>query len=219
MIGESAVRWLAGLSATVALAVLFVFGWQTAANVDTTPAPPSTIPASGSVGPSDGSDGVQGPAGPAGPRGAPGERGVQGLPGEPGPPGAAGRDGVSGDVPAVPGPAGPVGPPGPAGSPGADGESIVGPPGPATIGATGAPGERGPPGPAGPAGLSCPPGYSATSLELNARGGQVTIFGCVPASSASGSGVGFDVHALRVDAAPHPSRSGPAGWAGSGRCS
>ena len=44
MLGETAVRWLAGISATVAVAVLFVFGWQTAADVDTTPAPPSTVP-------------------------------------------------------------------------------------------------------------------------------------------------------------------------------
>ena len=60
MIGETAVRWLAAISATVAVLIVFVFGWQTAANVDTTPAPPSTIPALAPVGPSDGQDGAQG---------------------------------------------------------------------------------------------------------------------------------------------------------------
>ena len=31
----------------------------------------------------------------------------------------------------------------------------------------------------GPTGLSCPAGFNPTELTLNARGGQVTIYGCV----------------------------------------
>jgi len=37
----------------------------------------------------------------------------------------------------------------------------------------------GPPGPAGPPGMTCPAGFQADTLTLNAPGGQVTMYVCL----------------------------------------
>ena len=201
-------RWLAGLSALTAVVVLFVFAWQGVAGVDTTPS--TTVPSEASVVASDGRDGEAGSTGAVGPAGPPGPRGEPGPPGETsstiGPPGES--------VVGPPGPAGSQGPAGPAGEsitgpPGADGQSVVGP--------QGDQGPEGPRGAPGPAGLSCPAGFNPTELTLNARGGQVTIYGCVPVSRCAAARP--DVRAPRAGGAARRSRSGPAAVEAWGRCS
>ena len=170
---------LAVLGSGVLFVVLVVFGWQTAADVDTTPDTlPTALAPSDTVIASDGSV-VQYIAVP-GPRGPPGADGVDGVDGSsivgppgadsqvPGPPGApgesiigpAGRDGADSQVP---------------GPPGAPGESIIGP-----AGRDGADSQvPGPPGPRGPPGLECPGGFTATEFQVSAPGGKVSVFGCV----------------------------------------
>ena len=199
MLGERAVHWLAGTSAVVLFAVLFVFGWQSIAGVDTTfeavPTPTTTtlggavvnVPPSVDIGeplpgvvddddtPGAGATGAPGEAGEAGasiigPAGPPGPPG-ESIIGPPGPPGES--------VIGPPGPAGEsiVGPPGPASEiPGPAGESIIGPPGPQGESVVGPPGPRGE---RGPAGMECPPGFSAGEVEVTARGGKVRVWTCL----------------------------------------
>jgi hypothetical protein len=68
-----------------------------------------------------------------------------------------------------PGPRGPAGPAGPAGPRGEQGER----------GETGPRGPQGPPGPGGGGGFSCPSGYTAGVLQINAPGGQVRTWTCL----------------------------------------
>ena len=79
---------------------------------------------------------------------------------------------------------GPEGPPGPPGETGPQGEQgppgVIGPEGPA--GPIGPPGPEGPPGPPGQGGGPCggaPEGWEPGFLQINAPGGQVTIYTCL----------------------------------------
>jgi hypothetical protein len=145
-----------------------------------------------------GATGPPGPEGPPGPQGLPGSDGAPGATGSSGPPGAEGPIGPTGAQGEI-GPAGPtganglpgaMGPVGPVGAMGPIGpEGTAGPAGPqGDPGATGATGASGPPGPegpqgpegpAGPSGLACPEGFHPDTLDFNAPGGQITLFGCI----------------------------------------
>lgn len=136
-----------------------------------------------------GPPGPPGPSGPPGPEGRTGAPGPQGEPGDTGATGASGQRGETGDTGATgaAGSAGQTGPPGPVGATGDTGatgpqglqgeQGIPGPIGPA--GPQGEPGPAGPPGPEGLPGMVCPDGYTPGTFDLNAPGGQMTVFACI----------------------------------------